>query len=92
MAYAKYQQIEVPIMYIEEFARLLGFIKNNYDWKRHEHPVFISQIGSVGITDVCKGRTGDNHQIFRGIILKVDKNLPGRKMKELEEIMESSLQ
>jgi len=80
-------EIKVKEMYLDEWIKLNQFISKNYDWKKHEHLVYISGIESVGLTDNYKGRKGDMHQIYRNIILVVKNDILPEKKSELEAII-----
>jgi len=83
----RYESILVPEMFLDEFQKLIGFISKNYDWKKHQHLVYIKEIGSIDITNMYKGKKGDKHQVFRNVELKVLNKIPKVKRKELAVIL-----
>lgn len=84
-----YQSKIIPKLYLDEFIKLLKFIGENYDWKNHQHLVYIKKIGSVELTDTYKGGKGDLHQIFKNIELKPMTGIPAEKKQELKRILKA---
>jgi len=83
-------QLIVKEMFLDGMRNLLEYIGKNYDPESEKHLVYISSIGSVGLTDTYKGERKGKHQIFKDVVLEINcSKATGEKLDELKRITNS---
>jgi hypothetical protein len=69
-------KLSIEKLYLDETVELISLIKDcGYSWTKHFHYIKINK-GSFALTDTYKGKSGDQHQVLRDVVIEIRDDTP----------------
>ena len=69
-------KLAIEKLYLDETAEIISLIRDcGYSWTKHFHYIKIRR-GSFGLTNIYKGKKGDQHQILKNVVIEIRDDTP----------------
>ena len=84
-------KVKIEEIFLDEVIELLVLIRTNYRWKsprlkRGYHPIRLNS-GTFAITNICKGQTGNDHQVLQNVEIEINDRINKLALKKFEKIL-----